>query len=82
MKGKVITVNPMGDFYVIEEIDYQDKKYVLCQNIEEKNISNTEIELALFEVKIKDEDLILDNVEDETAKIVTSMIMNKIQQKN
>ena len=82
MKDKVITVNPMGDFYVMEEIDYQDKKYVLCHTLEEEPKSETEVELALFEVKIKDDDLIIDNVDDDTAKIVTALIMEKIQENN
>ncbi len=82
MKGKVITVNEMGDFYVIEEFDYQDKKYVLCNSLEEEPKSDTEVELALFEVSIKENDLVLNNVEDEIAQTVTSMIMEKIQQQN
>ena len=80
MKGKVITVNEMGDFYIVEELDYQDKKYVLCHTLDEEPKSDTEVELALFEVTIKDNDLVLDNVEDETAQIVTSLIMEKIEQ--
>ena len=82
MKGKVITNNPAGDFYVVEEMDYQDKKYILCHSLEEEPKSETEINLALFEVKIKDNELIIDNVEDETAQIVTTMIMEKINQNN
>ena len=80
MKGKVIKVNEMGDFYIVEELDYQDKKYVLCHSLDEEPKSDTEVELALFEVTIKDNDLVLDNVEDETAQIVTSIIKEKIEQ--
>ncbi|MEE3343452.1 MAG: DUF1292 domain-containing protein [Bacilli bacterium] len=82
MKGKVVTVNPLGDFYVMEEMDYQNKKYVLCNNLEEDQSNKKEIELSLFEVLIKDDELTLGNVEDETAKIVTALIMEKMQEKN
>lgn len=82
MKGKVITVNEMGDFYIIEELDYQEKKYVLCHSLDEELKNEKEVELSLFEVTIKDNDLVLDNVEDETAQIVTSMMMEKIQNNN
>lgn len=80
MKGKVITVNPVGDFYVMEELDYKNKKYVLCHSLEEEQKNKTEVELALFEVLIKDDELVIENVNDEIAKTVTSLIMEKIQQ--
>ena len=82
MKGKVITVNEMGDFYIIEEMNYQNKKYVLCKSLDEENPSDTKIELSLFEVTIKENELKLENVEDETAQTITSMIMEKIQNNN
>ena len=82
MKGKVITVNPLGDFYVMEELDYKNKKYVLCHSLEKEQKNKTEVELALFEVLIKDDELVIENVNDEIAKTVTSLIMEKIQQNN
>ena len=81
MKGKVITVNPLGDFYIMEELDYQNKKYVLCNSLENDQSNKKEIELSLFEVLIKDDELTLGNVEDDVAKIVTELIMGKIQEK-
>ena len=82
MKDKVITVNPMGDFYIMDEVDYQDKKYILCHSLEEESKDERDVELSLFEVTIKDNDLTLNNVEDEIAQIVTNMIMQKISNNN
>lgn len=82
MKGKIITVDHVGDFYIIEDIDYENKKYALAIrcDIEQNNPHN--LQLNLFSINIENNDLVLNNVEDETAKIVTNMIMEKINPNN
>lgn len=82
MKEKVIKVASMGDYYVIEELDYQSKKYILCFRIDEEEINEKIIKLSLFEVNITNNDLTINNVDDETAQIVTKIIMEKIKQVN
>ncbi len=82
MKDKIITLKSGIDFYIIEEVDYKDKKYILgskCDLIQDKI---SEEELNLFEININNDDLVVNNVEDETAQIVTSMIMEKISNNN
>ena len=82
MKDKIITLKSGIDFYIIEEVDYKDKKYILgskCDLIQDKI---SEEELNLFEISINNDDLVVNNVEDETAQIVTSMIMEKISNNN
>ena len=81
MKDKVITISSMGDFFVIEELNYNNKKYILCHSLQEE-IKSTTINLALFEVKIQNNNLSLDNVEDETAKIIIDLMTEKLQQNN
>ncbi|MBR3161118.1 MAG: hypothetical protein IKF19_00100 [Bacilli bacterium] len=80
MKDRIITLNSGINFYIIEELEYQNKKYILGSKCDlKKEIINQE-ELDLFEISIKDNNLVLNNVEDKTAQIITSIIIEKIQQ--
>ena len=76
MKEKIFTVNSIGDFYVLEEIDYQNKKYVLCGKCDIDDDVDVE-ELELFEVNLDNDELVVNNVDDNIADIVTTMILNK-----
>lgn len=80
MKNKVITVNSMGSFYVLEELDYQNKKYILCHNLEDKAEEESIMNLIIFEVVILNDELHLNNVEEEIAKIVTNIMLDKAKQ--
>lgn len=82
MKGKIITVDPVGDFYIIEETDYKNKKYALAIRCDIEQNDQHNLQLNLFSINIENNNLVLNNVEEETAKIVTNMIMEKIQNNN
>ena len=76
MKDKIINVNSVGDFYVLEEIDYQNRKFVLCGKCDaEEDIDLNEF--ALFEVNIKNDDLIVNNVGEDVASTVTNLLLQK-----
>lgn len=79
MKNKIITLKNGKDFYIIEELNYNDKKYILGSECDLEKDQINEEELDLFELSIKDGDLIINNVEDETAQIVTNLIIKKIR---
>lgn len=80
MKDKIIKLQTGEEYYILEEINYEDKKYILgtkC-NLEKDEIN--EEELTLLNVSIKDNELVINNVKDQQlAEIVTEKILDKIK---
>ena len=79
MKDKVIEIGNQDNIYVIEELDYQNKKYILGAKCDlEKDEVETD-ELVLMEVSFKDGELVVKDVDDEMAVTVTELIQQKMR---
>lgn len=80
MKDKIIKLQSGEEYYILEELNYEDKKYVLGSQCDlEKDEINKE-EFALFNVDIKDNNLVINNVDDKNlANIVTEKLVDKIK---
>lgn len=80
MKDKIIKIGSGEEYYILEELNYEDQKYVLgvpC-NLEKDEID--EEKLVLFNINIKDNDLVINNVHDQKlAETVTQNIIEKIR---
>ena len=80
MKEKIISISSGEQYYILEELNYQDKKYVLGAQCDVEKEQIEEQELVLFNVDIKSEDLVINNVNDQQlAEIVTGKILDKIK---
>lgn len=80
MKDKVISLNSGEEYYILEELSYNSKKYALGLKCDlEHDIAN-EDELELFEISMNDGNLvILDVTDEELAAKVTNRILEKIR---
>lgn len=80
MKDKIINIASGEQYYILEELNYQDKKYILGTFCDVEKDQINEEELVLFNVNIKDNDLIINNVNDQQlAQTVTEKILDKIR---
>lgn len=79
MKDKVLTLQTGEEYYVLEELDYQNNKYVIGSicNLETEKMN--ENEYIIFQVTIKDDRLALDDIlDDNLANTVSKKIMEKM----
>lgn len=83
MKDKIFKLRNGKDYYILEEILHNSKKYALAV---ECNLDKDEInedELVVMEVKIVDCKLIVDEIyDDSVAEEVVMIFKNKIQNSN
>ena len=79
MKDKVIEIGNQDNIYVIEELDYQNKKYILGAKCDLEKDELQKDELVLMEVSFKDGELVVKDVDDEMAVTVTELIQQKMR---
>lgn len=80
MKDKVISLNTGQDYYILEELDYNNRKFALGSKCDLEHDTINEDELELFEIIINEGDLAIVEVrDDDLAKIVTNNILEKIR---
>ena len=80
VKDKIIELENGINYYVIEEIDHNDKKYVLAAMCDlEKEEVNVE-DYIVMEIKIEDDALVTKNIKDDNiARIVTEKLIEKVR---
>lgn len=79
MKDKVIEIGNQDNIYVIEELDYQNKKYILGAKCDLEKDEVQKDELVLMEVSFKNGELVVKDVDDEMAVTVTELIQQKMR---
>ena len=79
MKDKVIEIGNQDNIYVVEELDYQNKKYILGAKCDLEKDELQKDELVLMEVSFKDGELVVKDVDDEMAVTVTELIQQKMR---
>lgn len=80
VKDKVIQMDNGKNYYVLEEVEYNNKKYILTLecNLEQDTIN--EEDYLVMQLDIKNEDLHIKKITDNNiATIVTTMLLNKIK---
>lgn len=67
MKNMILKLKNEKDYYILEEISHNNKKYVLATecNLEKDEIN--EEELVVMEVKFIDDNLIVDEIHDDNV---------------
>ena len=79
MKDKLLELATGENYYVLEEINYNNDKYVIGTIVDINNNKIQENELIIFKVVIKDDKLSLDDILDEkTARIISSLFLKKM----
>lgn len=79
MKDKVIEIGNQDNIYVVEELDYQNKKYILGAKCDLEKDEVQKDELVLMEVLFKDGELVVKDVDDEMTVTVTELIQQKMR---
>ena len=80
MKDKILKLKNGKDYYVLEELAHNNKKYALATecNLEKEEIN--EEELVVMEVKVIDDNLIIDEIyDDNIVEEVIILFKEKIQ---
>lgn len=80
MKDKVISLDTGEDYYIFEELDYNDRKFALGAKCDlDKDTLNDE-ELEVLEISVNDGELVIIEVsDDDLARDVTERILSKIR---
>jgi len=80
VKDKVIEMENGHNYYILEEVEYNNKKYVLSLECDLENDKIDKENYYVMEFSIVNNDIVVKNIEDdEVAKIVASMLFDKIK---
>ena len=80
VKDKIIELENGINYYVIEEIDHNDKKYVLAAMCDLEKEEVNEEDYIVMEIKIEDDALVTNNINDDNiARIVTEKLIEKVR---
>lgn len=78
MKDKVIKVGT-ENYYVLDELEYKGKKYIYCIECD-KTVEEVTENYLVLEVRVQNEDLIVDNINDyEIQSVVNNLFLARIQ---
>lgn len=82
-KDKIIELTNGINYYILEEVSYNNKKYVLAGECDLDKDAMNEDEYIVMEIKVDGTDLITADIEDsEIAKNVTKMLLDKVRKDN
>lgn len=78
IKDRIIELENGTNYYILDDITYMQKKYVLAAECDLKNDSVNEDKYIVMEIKINNNDLFIVNIEDDNiASIVTKLLIEK-----
>ena len=80
LKDRIIELDGNKSYYVYEEVDYNNKKYILTSECDvTKDLINDE-EYLVMEVVLEDSDLHIKQLKDDNlAKIITTLLLSKMR---
>ena len=80
IKNRIIQMENGRNYYVLEEVEYNNKKYVLSVECDLDKDYIEEDDYLIMEVALSGNDIVIKNVNSEkVAKIVSSILLEKIQ---
>ena len=78
IKDRIIELENGTNYYVLEDITYMEKKYVMAAECDLEKDSVNEDKYIIMEISIKNNELYINNIEDdELAKKVTKLLLKK-----
>lgn len=83
IKDRIIELENGANYYIIEDITYMEKKYVMAAECDLEKDSVNEDKYIIMEISIKNNELYINNIEnDELTKKVTKLLLEKIRKSN
>lgn len=83
MKNKVIELNGQENYYVIEELEYNNKKYIMCSKTKEAMDQIDTKNVYVCEVDLMNDNIVVKDIENqEEAFHITKMLIDKVQSVN
>ena len=80
IKDNIIELNNGINYYVLEEISYNNKKYILAAECELEKDELKEDNYIVAEIKVEGTDLVTTDIEDEElSQIITKMLIEKVR---
>ena len=80
MRDKIIKMSDGQEYYILEDVEYNGKKYVLSLECNLDKDTVNENDYLVMEVAFENDDLMIKIVDDvEVAKVVVSMLLNKVK---
>ena len=80
IKDKVIEMDNKKNYYVLESVEYNDKKYILTVECDLLNDDIKEENYFVMEFFMEKEELKIRPIEDDKiATVVTTMLLNKVR---
>lgn len=80
VKDRILDLKNGVSYYILEEIVYNDKKYVMACACDTKSNYVNEDDYVVMEITINNDDLVLENIKDlEVANVVTKLLIEKVR---
>ena len=80
LKDKIIQIDNKS-YYILEEVEYNNRKYILSVECDLDKDSVNEEDYFVMEVVIEGDELAIHHVEDENvARLVIELLMDKIRE--
>lgn len=80
IKDKIIELNNGINYYILDEISYNNKKYILAAECDLEQDKLKEENYIVAEIKVEGADLVTAHIEDkEVAQTVTKMLIEKVR---
>lgn len=80
MKDIILKLKNNKDYYILEELSHNNKKYVLATEYNSEKEKLNENNLVIMEVKLVNDELIVDEINNDIeAEEVTLLFKKKIQ---
>lgn len=80
IKDRIIELENGTNYYILDDITYMEKKYVLAAECDLEKDLVKEDKYIVMELKINNNDLYIVNIEDNNlANIVTKLLIEKIK---
>lgn len=82
MKETIITLNDQQEYYVLEEINQYQEKYLFLAKYHKETQEIENNNFIIGKLKMENNNLIIDNIQNQKeAELITHLFLNKMNQK-
>ena len=79
IKDRIISLDNGISYYIIEELEKDNKKYILALPCDIKKDDATEEDFAIKEVTMEGEDLVIKSIDDDEVNEVAVQLLEKVR---
>ncbi len=80
LKNKIVTLNDQKEYYVLEELDDNNKKYLFLSMYHSDDESINEDQFLVVELKLENDHLTFHNIEEQNeAERISAMFLEKMK---